>query len=203
MKKLLVFYLAALITFAAVQIVDAATYSFEAPWCLTKMVPKLSYEWGINWELPQDESIVGASLVFEDIHHLFKHDLVQMPNILYSNLYESARPGASFGRDTLPGNDFDGIGTELFEWHDVVLHEPQDMVYMFDSSQLDALSAYLGDGNFGMGFDPERHFFSSNVTLVLETAYVPVPPTLILLCSGIIGLFGLRRKEKGNSMRVF
>jgi hypothetical protein len=55
----------------------------------------------------------------------------------------------------------------------------------------------LENGNFGLGFDPDCHFYNNGVRLNIETAAVPIPGAIWLLGSGLLGLL-VRRKQSVN-----
>jgi hypothetical protein len=46
---------------------------------------------------------------------------------------------------------------------------PLDLTHVFTTSQVAALNAYLADGRFGIGFDPDCHFFNDCIKLRVVT----------------------------------
>ena len=71
-----------------------------------------------------------------------------------------------------------------------------NFVYVFTTSQLQALQNYILNGNnFALGFDSDCHYFNDGVSLTIETRPVPEPTTLALLGSGLAGLY-LRRRRR-------
>lgn len=151
--------------------------------------------WGIDWEdytKPHDAVIESATLTFKNIRNYNETD-----NILYVHLLDSAAPGVALGYDRQGyGDAFEGMGPELFTWVNLS-HLPETLTYSLTGDQLDILTEYLTDGNIGLGFDPDCHFYNDGVKLTIETSEpVPEPATLALMGIGILAFLGFRRKEK-------
>jgi PEP-CTERM motif len=73
----------------------------------------------------------------------------------------------------------------------------QDYVYTFNAAQLAALAAYINAGqNIAFGFDPDCHFWNYGITFSYQTAPVPEPMSMILLGSGLAGLYATRRRKQ-------
>jgi hypothetical protein len=73
----------------------------------------------------------------------------------------------------------------------------QDFVYTFSVTQLAALMAYINSGqNIAFGFDPDCHFWNNGIVFSYETANVPEPMSMILLGSGLAGLYWRRRRQQ-------
>lgn len=145
------------------------------------------YTWGINWSVPAGEYIVSASLSFDNIYNWRIET-----NDLWVHLLDSAALGVSSSWDGQGGGDnFAGQGVLLNHWQNLPT-TPQDITYDFSLEEIAALSSFVGDGNFGLGFDPDCHFYNSGVSLSVSTA--PEPATMLLLGSGLIGLGVVRRR---------
>ena len=179
------------LVFLTVQSAGAASIDFQpTPVDLYDLDHYKYYTWGINPAIPSGDTIVSASLSFDNISNYDSG-----PNTLWVHLLERARPLVVVHTDTLGGgDDFGGQGILLNQWIDLSA-SPQDITYNFDSGELTELIGYLGDGNFGLGFDPDCHFLNDGVTLTLNTAPVPIPGAFLLFGSGLIGLAGYRRKK--------
>ena len=152
------------------------------------------YSWGIDWSLPSGNTIQEAVLTISNIR-----DWTVEQNLLHIHLLPTAPSGVqrvwdgqgmsdafdpnNQGNPPLIGrySDPDGPATR------------ETLVYRFsDLGLLDDLAQFLADGNFGIGFDPDCHFYNNGVTF-----QITVPDggmTMMLLGSALIGLEGLRRK---------
>ena len=151
------------------------------------------YTWGINtpWNLEENadgshERAKSATLSFDNIRNWDNN-----ANDLYVHLLPGAPAGVTSRYDGQGGGDaFAGQGVLLAHYEDLP-NTPQDITYTFSASDVSALNAYMQDGNFGLGFDPDCHYYNDGVMLTLE--YVPEPATMGLLGLGGLGL--LRRKR--------
>ena len=167
--KLKMALLGLMLTLFSVSMAGATTYTFSAG-DLGDLDHGYAYKWGIDWSLPDGETIVGASLFFNDIR-----DWAWEENDLYVDLLPWAREGVRSYRDYQASGDFfSGRGISLIHYEDLPNYA-QDLTYNFVDSDLAALMAYSADGNFGIGFDPDCHFYNNGISLNIETATTPVP----------------------------
>lgn len=145
------------------------------------------YTWEIDsadFSVPSGETITGASLFFDDIRNWANSD-----NKLFVSLLDGSDlvNGTHKYADTISGH-YDNNQ----EWNGYLSlvtytlpNTPADITYVFDDTEIDWLNNYISDGNFGIGFDPDCHFFNEGITLTIETAPVPIPGAVLL---GMLGL---------------
>jgi hypothetical protein len=184
--------------FAIVGIVKADIYTLQPPpspdhdlWDLDHYK---YYAWKITPDelnLSSDEIITGASLSFDNIRNWDSQ-----PNTLYVSLLSGSdlsftgevftgSDGAGFGDDVL--DDFAGVSLVAFQ---DLPDTPQDLTYDFTASDIAKLNAYAADGVFGIGFDPDCHYWNDGIVLTIET--IPEPATCVLL--GLGALLAIRKK---------
>lgn len=148
------------------------------------------YTWGIDTLWGENEHAVSATLSFDNIRNWDNN-----PNVLYVHLLDDAAPGVTVGRDNQGGGDyFDGQGVVLTVYNDLP-NVAQDLSYSFTPEEIAVLNAYAPDGRFGLGFDPDCHFYNSGVALVVavEEGTVPEPATMLLLL-GAVPFYHIRKR---------
>ena len=195
MKNLGMFFCTIILVFMLGGVTEAATYTFQpTPADLYDLDHSSYYTWGIDWDIPAGEIIVSASLSFDDIRNWDSES-----NDLWVHLLDSATAGVTSDRDNQGGGDnFSGQGILLHHWQDLPA-SAQDITYDFDPFEIATLNTYLTDGNFGLGFDPDCHYYNNGITLNIETASVPIPTTILLLGSGLLGFGLLSRRKRVNT----
>ncbi|MCP4567134.1 MAG: PEP-CTERM sorting domain-containing protein, partial [FCB group bacterium] len=95
------------------------------------------------------------------------------------------------------GNHFDSLGTDAAMWSDPIGGGPGiDLTLDFSDAAVAALDSYAANGDFGLGFDPDCHYYNRGVTLTIETDRnpVPEPASMILFGLGLAGMGYFRRK---------
>ena len=170
---------------------QAAVYNFTpTDPDLGDLVHQNYYRWGINWSIPASESLLSASLFFDNIQNWDAS-----ANVLYAHLLLSAPVGlVTFFDNEGGGDNFFGQGILLNQWNNLPT-TPQDITYNFDNSELSTLVSYLTDDNFGIGLDPDCHYYNDGIRLTLTTDPVPEPATMLLFGTGLVGLAGLGKKK--------
>jgi len=196
MCKRMVIILAILLAVGFSSPVKATPYTFQPnPVNLYNLDHGQYYKWGINWTVPNGEVITGATLFFNDIRNWDSN-----PNDLWVHLLPAATSGVTVKWDGQANGDaFDGQGTLLAHYHNLSNHA-QDITYTFLDQDLAALISAVADGNFGLSFDPDCHYWNNGVTLTIEAGSnpVPEPATMFLFGTGLVGFagFSLKRIKK-------
>lgn len=175
-----------------------------------------AYAWRIGGVDLRGGSITSATLTFRNIRNWDSN-----PNMLFIHLLDSTKmAGVSSFQDA--------TGTPVTDIHDNFagqryLNNPlvnpgtantflaqqsftttgRDFVYTFTADQLRVLSTYfLNGGDIGFGFDPDCHFWNDGIAFTFTTTpdAVPEPTTMLLLGSGLAGLY-YRRKRQQRKLR--
>ncbi len=193
MKKILVFFVAIALVVTLGGIAGATTFTFQpTPADLWDLDHYKYYTWGVDWAIPDGEHILEATLTFDNIRNYNWGT-----NDLWVTALDSAPAGASMGHDNQGGgNYFAGQGILLNHWRNLP-GAAQDITYDFSASEIAGLTGYLADGNFGLGFDPDCHFYNSGISLTIETA-VPIPGAVWLMFAGLAGILGVRKKVRNG-----
>ena len=76
-------------------------------------------------------------------------------------------------------------------------------VYTFTQDQLAVLSAYfMNGGDVAFGLDPDCHFWNDGIVFSFSTKATPTPEptTIVLLGTGLAGLYYRRRKKQARNI---
>jgi len=188
MRRLIVLVALTMIVFGSA----FAAQTFEpSPANLDDLDHSYFYAWGIDYSLPQGTYIDSASIAFNQIDNWENE-----PNVLFVNLLDDAAYGVATGYDgEAEGNYFEGAGQLLVSYTDDSTGTPVDFTWNFTAPQLTALNAALANGNFGIGFDPDCHFYNQGVKLTLNTNVVPEPFSAMLFVVGGGALAFLKKRK--------
>lgn len=183
---------------------QAKTYTFTPkPADLGDLEHSYYYSWNINWAVPKGEIISDAVLTFTNINN-WKDE--PNDNWLYIHLLDS--PPTNGTRLTTGGNvwrwsDTDGGGDNWAGKGPLVAtyidKSPvsENLSYTFSKLNLVGdLRKCAADGKFGLGFDPDCHYYNDGAELDIVTVPVPEPGTALALGSGLISLaaYAFRRR---------
>jgi len=168
------------------------------------------YSWQVNWTVPTNQQITGATLSISNINNWERDS-----NILYVHLLDTAPTLATRLSSTVTeGYDNEG-GGDAFANQGILLTTYTDTngspgpaenwSYNFTASQIQTLITDLADGTFGIGFDPDCHYDNCGITLSIQTGptdpSVPEPATLALVALGL-GTVGMLRRRKIRRTQV-
>lgn len=88
----------------------------------------------------------------------------------------------------------------LNPWHDVTggVKKTWNLTYVLDEGSINALFEYALNGSFGIGLDPDCHYYNDGVIFTVVTAPIPEPETYAMLLAGLglLGFAARRRKLK-------
>lgn len=126
---------------------------------------------------------------------------IQLSSDLWERSDQQSLTDVNWGVDAYRIQDINN--DPLNPWHDTTGGQKKiwDLTYQLDEGSINTLFEYALDGSFGIGLDPDCHYFNDGVTFTVTTTAVPEPETYAMMLAGL-GLLGIsahRRRRKPNT----
>lgn len=171
------------------------------------------YIWKVNWTPPYNETVSGANLFIENINDwkVEDGDILYMRLLSKENIDQAITSLSMYTewnppyQDIYRGSDDQATGDGLSSYGDLLTtytdddSEPnpaENFTYTFTPSQIGLLSHYTaGDNVFGIGFDPDCHYYNDGTALTIETKVIPIPGAILLGVIGICTIGWLHRQQ--------
>ncbi len=176
-----------------VSVVSAGSYSLSpTPRDMYDLEHGKAYTWGVNTPWSAKESLVSATLTFKNIR-----DWTVEPNTLYIHLLDNPALGVKTLTDYQGNGDYFASQGISLKTYSNLPTKAQTLTYSFTAQQLASLGSYAADGRFGLGLDPDCHFYNDGVSLNVQTCAVPLPSAAMMFipAAAIAGWVSRRMKR--------
>ena len=221
MKRTFAFFAIAFLLLGTVKVVQAEIWEYDAQ--IYDLSHNTSYAW--NFVLSGEESAAIQQAINtnpEQVEVEFKVDGVFNWNDdahdLFINLLNDV-PGAWYSGQIMSYGDYNPYSSNIFEQYENYFNgvellaqydeddfqtTPVDISYTFNGSQLTTLATFLANNTFGIGLDPDCHYYSNGIHMKIITGMspppnvdaVPEPGSIFLLGTGMLCLAGWQRRRQ-------
>ena len=211
MKRILCFLsIIVSVCFSSVAICNAHYAQYTGTLITTDgLAHQQDYVWGISYTLPQNQVVTSIVIGFDNLRNW---DNLQ--NVIYVNLLKDA-PAGFYAVQTDNPNDnvfYDNLNDHIFTvspYNGTAYVTSIVLPYgigndataarnvsftITDPSLLAFFNGAISNGTFGVGFDPDCHYWGSDIWVDIHTSPVPIPAAVWLLGTGLLSLLGIRRR---------
>jgi hypothetical protein len=184
---------------AANATVDPYKYTYETD-DLNSLDHRRIYAWGMEPQWDTDlEVVVFVKVSFKNLRNYNDEENDLYVNLLDTTLHLGVHSMPEFS--PMPANWFEILGpaSVLVEHYEDLPDYGQDRSFELTSAELIKFNEFASDGRFGLGLDPDCHFYSCGTEVEVHTALIPEPATLGLLGIGALGQalrFRRRRRRR-------
>jgi hypothetical protein len=181
MKRLLILLVVCITMFIAAS-AYSATYTFTpSPSNMGSFDPAHFQAWGVSWQPPTGERIVGATITIVNANS----SQVGSGNVLRIHLLDNPAAGVKTWNHLNSADPWTSAGPLVGTYSDRDVNA-QTIGYSLGSLGLvDQLNTYASDGIFGFGFDSNAYYFNDGVFCTITTGLSPVPEPSGLLALGV------------------
>lgn len=140
------------------------------------------YTWGINWSVPAGEQVTSVTFTFANLDNWVQPDPF---NHLYIRLLDSAYVPAGESSWVTSHVDYEAASTDAFAGQGILIADYTDLAPGEETLTWtvpgEAL-AWIADGNFGIGIDPDCVYVEQGTRVAIATSVVVPSPAAALLC---------------------